>query len=283
MSSGVQQARESLGGRLREIRASARVTGRDLAARAGWHFTKVSKLEHGRIMPSEEDLRLWCFHCHALAELAGLLAMRDNTEKMYVELRRLQKAGSAAYQRELRDREARAGSIRSFSAFLVPAVAQTRAYATVRFAQFAEMSGIEPDVASAVDARMERAELLLSGRSLFHLVLCETALTAAMAPPEVMREQLLHLAGLARLRTVEFGVIPLGAPHYPPLCDFWLLDDTAAETETYTAFLRVTQPGEVAVYARVFDSLARSAVHGEQAVEIVERHAAALVQHCATT
>ncbi|MEO3857366.1 helix-turn-helix transcriptional regulator [Acrocarpospora sp. B8E8] len=283
VSSGAQQAREALGARLREIRAGARVTGRELAGRAGWHFTKVSKLEHGRIMPSEDDLRLWCFHCHALADLAELLAMRDNTEKMYVELRRLEKVGSAAFQQELRDREARTRSIRSFSAFLIPAVAQTRAYATIRFTEFSEMSGIRTDVESAVDARMERTELLLTGKSLFHLVLCETALMAAMAPPDVMLEQLRHLIHLSRLRTVQLGVVPLGSPHYPPLCDFWILDDTAAETETYAAFIRVTQPGEVAMYAKVFDSLARSAVHGEQAVEIVERHIEGLVQHLATS
>ncbi|GAA0431964.1 transcriptional regulator [Acrocarpospora corrugata] len=281
--SAAQQAREALGTRLREIRAAARVTGRDLAGRAGWHFTKVSKLEHGRIMPSEEDLRLWCFHCHALASLTDLLAMRDNTERLYVELRRLQKVGSSAYQQELRDREAQTRSIRSFSAFLIPGAAQTRAYATVRFTEFTEMSGIGQEVESAVDARMERTELLLTGKSLFHLVLCETALLSAMAPPDVMLEQLRHLADVARLRTVQLGVIPLGTPHYPPLCDFWILDDTAAETETYTAFIRVTQPGEVAMYAKVFDSLARSAVHGDQAVALIDRQIEALVQHPATS
>ncbi|MFI6320067.1 helix-turn-helix domain-containing protein [Nonomuraea sp. NPDC050556] len=274
----VKQAREALGARLLEIRKTARLSGRALAGQAGWHFTKISKIEHGTIMPSEDDLYLWCFHCHALAELPELKAMRSNTEKMYVELRRLMKVGSSAYQQELKDREAESRTMRIFSSYLVPGALQTRAYATFRFTEFSDMSGVVPDIAEAVAARMERSALLMAGRTLFHFVLCETVLAAGMAPPEIMVEQLRHLLEASRLPRVHLGVIPLGAPHYPPLCDFWIMDDRAAETETYTAFIRVTQPLEVAMYAKVFDSLSRSAVYGTEARKLIERQVSNLVQ-----
>lgn len=40
-------ARASLGVRLRELREQAGLSGRELAVRAGWHPSKVSRLERG--------------------------------------------------------------------------------------------------------------------------------------------------------------------------------------------------------------------------------------------
>jgi transcriptional regulator with XRE-family HTH domain len=69
-----QQAREALGARLREIRLDAGLTARALAQLAGWHFTKVSKLEHGTRRPSHDDIRAWCRHSQAEDQMADLLA-----------------------------------------------------------------------------------------------------------------------------------------------------------------------------------------------------------------
>src|SRR5690606_22919076 len=65
LSGQAQQAREALGARLREIRKDADLTGRALAALAGWQLPKVSKIEHGRQNASEDDIRVWCRSCHA--------------------------------------------------------------------------------------------------------------------------------------------------------------------------------------------------------------------------
>lgn len=67
-----QQVREALGYRLRDIRKDARLPGRQLAAITGWHFTKISKIEHGRAAPSEADIELWCFHCNADRQIPEL-------------------------------------------------------------------------------------------------------------------------------------------------------------------------------------------------------------------
>ncbi|MGH8965436.1 MAG: helix-turn-helix domain-containing protein, partial [Actinomycetes bacterium] len=60
MTNAVHQAREALGQRLRDIRKDARLTGRQLAESAGWHSSKVSKIEYGRQTPAEDDIRVWC-------------------------------------------------------------------------------------------------------------------------------------------------------------------------------------------------------------------------------
>ena len=54
MTTPVQQAREALGARLREIRKDADLTARALAAAMGSHFTKVSKIENGARSPTEQ-------------------------------------------------------------------------------------------------------------------------------------------------------------------------------------------------------------------------------------
>ncbi|MEG3628785.1 Scr1 family TA system antitoxin-like transcriptional regulator [Streptomyces poriticola] len=62
MSTEYQQAREALGGRLRELRISAavgRLTGPQLAERLGWVHSKIYKLEGGRQTATSDDLRAW--------------------------------------------------------------------------------------------------------------------------------------------------------------------------------------------------------------------------------
>jgi transcriptional regulator with XRE-family HTH domain len=59
-SSTVQQARQQIAGRLREIRLDAGLTKRAVAAEAGWHESKCSRIEHARTPPSDADIRAWC-------------------------------------------------------------------------------------------------------------------------------------------------------------------------------------------------------------------------------
>lgn len=85
MTSPSQQAKQALGIRLRELRKDAKLTGRALAASCGWHFTKISKLEHGGQSPSEDDIRAWCRACKAEDEVLDLIATVRAIESMYIE------------------------------------------------------------------------------------------------------------------------------------------------------------------------------------------------------
>jgi transcriptional regulator with XRE-family HTH domain len=282
MANSVQAAREALGRRLREIRQDAGLTGRALAALCEWHFTKVSKLETGVTTPSTQDLQLWCLHCEAQSQLPDLIATVRGIERMYVELKRLMRAGAARYQETFLANEIAAKRHRVFTMFMVPGALQTRAYATVRLTEFCEMTGAATDVDETVDVRMQRAELLHRGNRLFHFVVCEAALRTAMAPPGVMREQFEHLLDSTRLPRVRIGILPRTERQYMPLCEFWILDDDVVETETYSAAIRVEQPAEIAMYAKVFDHYARAAVYGDEARRLIGNAIAELEQHSAT-
>ncbi|NEA48052.1 helix-turn-helix transcriptional regulator [Streptomyces sp. SID10815] len=56
-SSGVEQARQALGRRLREIRRDAGLTARELARRAGRHESACSRLAGDGKRPDPEPLR----------------------------------------------------------------------------------------------------------------------------------------------------------------------------------------------------------------------------------
>jgi hypothetical protein len=241
------------------------VSGRELAALAGWHFTKVSKIEHGRSMPSDADIELWCFHCGAESQIADLIAAARGIEKMYIELKRLLRTGTARYQQELLDEETRTRHFRIFDPAIVPGALQTPGYATVRLSEFADMVGIPADLQATVAVRMERARLLLSGERLFHVVLAEHALHAALADRDVMEDQLRHLLEISRLPRLRLGILPTLVRHYMTLCGFWIFDDREAQIETYSAAVKITQPSEVAMYAKVFEHYSRRAVYGQQA------------------
>lgn len=278
MTNEVQQVREALGYRLRDIRKDARVSGRQLAAFAGWHFTKISKIEHGHSLASEADIELWCFHCGAERQIPDLIAAVRGIEKMYVELRRLLRTGTARYQQELLEQETRTHHCRIFDPAIVPGALQTPGYATARLTEFADMVGIPADIQETVAVRMERGRLLLSGDRLSHFVLGEHALRAALADPDVMLDQLRHLLDVTRLPRLRFGILPTRVRHYMTFCGFWIFDDREVQIETYSAAVRITQPREIALYAKVFEHYSRRAVYGQQARELISRAAADLAE-----
>ena len=103
-SSSARQARQALADQLRDIRLAAGLTGRDLAARAGWHGgSKVSKIEHGTRPPSGDDIRTWCRVCGVPPERAAeLLAEQRAAAGMWVSYQRLNRAGLRLAQQSVR-------------------------------------------------------------------------------------------------------------------------------------------------------------------------------------
>src|SRR5207244_3811116 len=92
-SSSAQQARQLLADRLGELRRDAGLSGRDLARRCGWHASKSSRIENARTPPSADDIRAWCRACGVPDQVADLVATLRAVEGMFVEWRRMERAG----------------------------------------------------------------------------------------------------------------------------------------------------------------------------------------------
>jgi len=273
----LEQAREALGDRLREIRKDAGLSGRQLAALAGWHFTKVSKLENGKQHPSDDDIRAWCAHCDAPGEITDLTASARSVESMYIEWRRQMKFGLKRPQQARAPGYERARLFRIYEPGLIPGLFQTAGYATAIMTKVIAFYDIPDDLDQAVAARLERQRLLYSGDRRFLVVLEEQALRTRIGGPHVMAGQLDRLLTLMSVRRVSLGIIPSAAErHTTTTAGFWIFDDDSAQVETVSAEITITQHREIALYAKKFDLLSRSAATGAAARSLILTAQAAL-------
>jgi transcriptional regulator with XRE-family HTH domain len=266
----VQEAREALGARLREIRIEAGLTGRVLAQRADWHFSKVSKIEHARQPPSVNDIRAWCKHCDANEQIPDLVASLNAVEGMWVEWQRLERTGMRRQQESYMALYQRTRQFRIYAPGVVPGLFQTAHYAAARMARIIEFGGIPNDLDEAVAARMDRQRVLHSGAHTFAVVLEVAALHARIGSVEMMVEQLRYLVNVAASARVSLGVIPPDVGRtmwWNP--EFWIFDEERVLVETPTAELTITQPREVTIYARTFAELASMAVYGPAARALI--------------
>jgi transcriptional regulator with XRE-family HTH domain len=272
VSTPVQQAREALGGRLREIRKDAGLTARALAVTMGWHFTKVSKIENGARSPSEEDIRTWCAACGAAGQIPDLIATVRHIEAMYHEYRRQMQAGLKHLQESSIPLYEQTSLFRIYDNTVIPGLFTTAEYAAALFRFWTGFMGLADDVDAAVEARMERQRVLYTGERRFHVVLEEQVLRTRVGDADVMAGQLDRLLAVMSLSRVRIGIIPAtGERHSLTQGSFWMFDDSRVRIETVSASLTITQPRDITLYARVFELLQQSAIYGGEARLLIGR------------
>ncbi len=127
------------------------------------------------------------------------------------------------------------------------------------------------DLEAAVEARMERQRVIYTGDRRFVVVIEEQALLKRVGDTGTMAGQLDRLLAVMSLPRVSLGIIPLSDRNAYPSVGFWMYDDALVGIETPTASIEVTQPREIAMYAKMFEQLKASAVYGKPARELVGR------------
>jgi transcriptional regulator with XRE-family HTH domain len=273
--SGFQRAREALGARLREIRRSAHLTGRQLAESQGWHPSKVSKIESGRQTASSADVTAWAAACGFADQTGELLATLQVMDDQYLEFRRMFRSGQRGKQVELSRLESETEVVRNFESVFVPGLLQTPGYARSRLAEGLEAMGAPDDVDEAVAARMARQQVLYratSSRRRHHFVITEAVLRYRLCATDALAEQLDRLVAATALTTIRFGVIPFSQPlPVAPVHGFHLYDDHVVYVEHLTGELKLTEPAEVRTYLAAFGQLAGIAVYGAQARGLIVR------------
>lgn len=269
MTSSVHQAREALGHRLRDLRRDAGLSGVGLAERAGWHSSKVSKIEYGRQTPSEEDIRVWCRHTEADDQVPDMIAAVRHIEAAYVEWRRTLGTGTRRRQNAGQKLEARTRLMRWYEPVLVPGLLHTAGYAEAIMRRVIDFYRIPDDLEAGVAARLQRQQILYRGDHRFHFVMSQQSLATTVGDDDVMIGQLDRLLAAMSLPRVSLGIVPAGANYLVPTNQFILYDDRLVHVETISAELTVTPPREIALYVTAFDVLARQAVYGPAARALV--------------
>ena len=273
-SSAVQEARQQIADRLREIRLDAGLTKRAVAAAAGWHESKCSRIEHARTPPSDEDIRAWCQICRADDQAADLVAASRAADSMWTQWRRLERPGLRRAQESVIPLWESTRQFRIYSSFLVPGPVQTAAYIRALLRAIRDRRpNLVDDIEEAVEVRVAKQHVTCEGDHRFIVVLEENVLRHQIGGADVLQEQLQHLRSTMSLPSVRLGIIPFAADRslLRPVEMFFLFDDKQVDVELVSGWLRVTQPSEVGMYSEAFTRLAEMAVYGNAARALVNQ------------
>lgn len=269
-SSAAKKAQEALGLRLRELRKDAGLSGRDIAAAAGWHFTRVSKMENGVQKPTDLDIRMWCAACSADDQVLDLIAQARAVESMYLELRRQTRAGLKQFIQSLTTVHERAERFLVYEHNVIPGIFQTAEYARALLSFWIEFLETRNDLDAAVAARMERQAVIYRSDKKFSVVLEEAALRTQFGTRDTMAGQLDRLLSVMTLPNVSLGIVPLmGERQVVGSTGFWIYDESLVSLETPTASIDVTQPQEISMYLRMFERLRQGAIYGRPARSLI--------------
>jgi transcriptional regulator with XRE-family HTH domain len=270
-SSSAQQALAALGTRLREVRIDAGLTGRALAKLAGWHESKVSKIEYGRIQPSPEDIRAWCRYSGAPDRTAEFVASLRAVEGMFVEWRRMESTGLRRAQEAVIPLWQQTRSFHIYNPRLIPGPVQTRGYITALLNGLRQRRSLIDDVEDAVEVRVNKQRLVGEGDHRFAIVLEESVLHFPIGGTEVMAGQLGHLLAVSSMPSVSLGIIPLGADRSQTWSveGFWMFDEKQVKVELVSGHLTITQPHEVKLYRNIFRDLSGLAAFGREARALI--------------
>ncbi|MGW0705689.1 helix-turn-helix domain-containing protein [Streptomyces sp. NPDC002643] len=269
-SSSVQTARKVLADRLREMCKDAGLDGKALAEACGWHPSKVSRISTAKTSPSEDDIRAWCRACGQEDRTEDLIASLRAVEGMWIEWRRMERAGLRHAQEAVLPLFERTRRFRAYSSWLVPGLIQTHGY-TEDVLRAVQLRRVEiDDVADAVAVRMERQRVLYEGHRRFAFLIEESVLRNGLGSADTQQEQLEHLLRVGTLPNVSLGVVPmrLGRTRMP-VEGFWIYDSAQVNVELVSGYLTLTQPSEIRAYADTFAMLADTAVHGVKAHALI--------------
>ncbi|MET7352323.1 helix-turn-helix domain-containing protein [Streptomyces mirabilis] len=269
-STALDAARRTIADQLRDIRRDAGMTGREVAALAGWQPSKVSRLQSATTPPSDDDIRAWCRACGAEDKIPDLLAANRTADSMYLEWRRVQRSGLRRLQESRVPLYERTKTFRVYSSTVVPGFVQTYEYAAALLGNIARVHGTPDDVDDAAAARVERSRIIREGDHRFAFLLEESVLRHVIGDASVMAGQLGYLLSVMALPAVSVGVIPAGRSRGMwTLETFTVFDESRVHVELLTAAVTVTTPGEITQYAHAFEELAALAVYGAGARAIV--------------
>jgi transcriptional regulator with XRE-family HTH domain len=259
--------------KLRALRTGAGLVGTDLADRAGWHQSKVSRIETGKQLPSAADLRTWATLCGAAEAIADeLLELLGDAQALHLDWKRRTRHGQAAVQASYNELVQGSKFIRHFETALVPGLLQTAEYARCIAVEAASIHGTDDDPHHVAATKLQRQHFLYDSTKQFEFLLAEPVLRWLPCTPNIMRAQLDRLQTVIGVPNVRLGIIPLGVQlDTVPQNNFVLYDDVA-KVETFVG--ESSHIGDQAAsYAAIMNRLWTRAVEGDAARRLIIRAA----------
>ena len=259
-----------LAAELRRLRATATLTGDEVATRLGWSPSKLSRIETGHTAITTEDLQ-------------RLLETYQVSGPLYD---RLAKLGHVAGQRGWWDAyddtlsegystllalENDAESELSYTQMLVPGLLQTEAYAREIMRSLNMLPG---EIARRVTVRLTRQRVLTKDNPLeFVAVLDEACLRRRVGGAAIMAEQISHLISMARLPNITLQLLPFSAGYHEGLITAFRVLHFPEEGATDVVYLEnmigdlyIEHEGDVHHYIHAFAELREHALNQQESI-----------------
>jgi transcriptional regulator with XRE-family HTH domain len=265
-----------------------RMTQQQLAEAAGWVPSKISKIESGRQIPTEQDLETWGQYVASdSAEVQAWIGMLEQARAQHERYSELLRAGQAATQMDYQRMVETSTVFRFYEKAYVPLFLQTPAYSRASLEQIKRIyqpevdltdPSAQEDLDKAVAARQASATQLFDTGRQFEFILDEAVLRTWRYSPELWRSQLMRIAGALDLPNVRLGILQLDAilPIFNT-SSFEIYGDVVS-VETFLSDSRLVQSEDVDAYQRQMDQLWDAAVTGQRAAQLIER-ARRLIPH----
>ncbi|MFF4740439.1 helix-turn-helix domain-containing protein [Streptomyces sp. NPDC001262] len=260
--------RRMLGAELRRLREGLGLTADEIAARLGWHQTKVSRVENGRsgVRAHEVEAVLDVYEVTDPATRDGLsrLALEGKRRMWWTPYADVITPRYSSYIAL----EAEASSMRSFRHVLVPGLLQTPEYAR------AVTSALQPDsspeaIDALVNVRLARqnAAFRRADPLDFRAVVDEAALRRVIGGPRAMVKQLRHLLEASEEPHITVQVLPFASgEHIGLMGSFAILqfrirsDLDVVYTESHTSNIQLERATDLMTYSRVFEGVCGAAL-----------------------
>lgn len=278
MHHGPEVRRRKLGAELRALRTAAGLTSGEAARRAGWHQSKVSRIETGTsgVKPADVRLLLDAYEVEdgRLRELLLALAGSGDAED---------RPWWHAYRgvlpptyRDFISLESQATGMRTLETSVVPGLLQTPEYA--RAVTRAAVDGVdEQRLDTLVEVRLTRQGVLRGDPPLrLNAVLDEAVLRRQVGGPEVMARQLDRLMEAARLPQVTLQVLPFSAGAHIGVTGPFVIfsfsntfDLDVVVLDHLTSSLHLERKEDLQAYSEAFDTLRLHAMPAEDSLEYI--------------
>jgi transcriptional regulator with XRE-family HTH domain len=254
---------------LRQLRQDAGLSGVRAAQAAGISQPRISRIEGGKFVPTDAEIRALCKLYSAPAETRrALLQAAEDLRAETIPARVVISRGGWKMQARFGRIEKASAEVCVYQPALIPGLLQTADYARLVFADGGDIAGDELD--KAVAARMARADVLASDRA-FTFIVAEGALRWRAGSAEIMIRQLEHITHIMATRpNVRFGVIPQSQPAKVfTTHGFSLYDRRTVILGVRTGTSFIDDPRDVAEYSKLFSELETLATFGEHAARVI--------------
>ncbi|MFD1547732.1 helix-turn-helix domain-containing protein [Nonomuraea guangzhouensis] len=269
--------REYLGAELRKLRERAGLSGREVAAHLEIAQTSVSRIERGLKVPTQDEITKWAALTGAAPDVQT--RMGQLAEAAYTEVATWRTAlrDGTHLQDRIGNLEEQARVLRHFETIVVPGLLQTPEYAR-RVIQLADVTGTQ-DHEAALARRLQRQDVLYDSDRRFEFLITEGALRARPpGPPAILVAQMGRISSLADMDNVTIGLLPFDrvireAIGWSEFAIYEGADDeeSVAFAEVTHAELTISDPRDVQIYTDVLNRLARVAIYGDEARDLLNR------------